>query len=138
MNDFAFIFVAVISGIFGLIGLQLMQQNWFKREDLKYRYDVKRAKLRKKNVPVKATSTPSSPLDWISIIKKLDPDMVHNFVDVVSGGSPEYADEEGAEGIEGMIGKALNVAKNNPELAQTFIDGLNKGKGGQQEQQIVR
>ena len=47
MNEYAFVLVAVISGVFGLIGLQMLQQNWYKREDLKYKFDVKRARLRK-------------------------------------------------------------------------------------------
>jgi len=136
MNEFVLLAISIISGIFGLIGLQLMQQNWYKREDLKYKFDVKRARLRKRNLPVKSTSTPTSPMDWIEAIKKLDPEMVHSFIDTIN---PSNAiDGEYEEGEQGLIEKGLQVARDNPELAQNFLKGLKQKTGEQQGNQIVR
>ena len=134
MNEFVFLAIAVISGIFGLISIQMLQQNWYKREDLKYKFDVKRARMRRKNIPIKQTSTPTSPTDWIDTIKKLNPDILHGLIDSVTDNKSVEGDFEESEGIEGTI---MNIARNNPELVQNFLNGLQQGKTGQKGE-IVR
>jgi len=134
-SDLIFLAATIVGGIFGLIGLQLMQQNWFKREDLKYKFDVKRAKLRAKKIPVKATSTPSSPLDWLQTIKQLDPEMVHNLVDTISGSGNEIEQDPGGGGIGAGL---MKFAESNPEMVQNFLAGLQKQQGEQQGNETVR
>ena len=140
MNEYGLIAVSVISGIFGLIGLQMLQQNWYKREDLKYKFDVKRAKLRRKNVPVKATSTPTSASDWLDTIKKIDPNIAHDFIDAITPTSAVDGDyEEGSgEGLQGAAGSLVNFAKNNPAMVENFLKGLNDSKGSQQGKELIR
>lgn len=130
MNEYVLLGISIISGIFGLIGIQLLQQNWFKREDLKFKYDVKRARFRSKNVPVKKTSSPTGAMDWIAALKTVDPDVLHGLINGISGGGSEDLESEGS-GIEDSI---LNFAKSNPEMVKKFLDGVTSGSGDQQEQ----
>jgi hypothetical protein len=121
MNDLTLIAVSFISGILGLIGIQLLQHNWYRREALKFKFDVKRAKLRKNAFPIKKTSTPSSPSDWLEQLKKINPETLHELIDTFTGG------EEIGEGDE-LTKIITDVAKNNPELVQKFIGNLGKNK----------
>jgi len=133
MNEYVFLAISVISGIFGLIGIQLLQQNWFKREDLKFKYDVKRARFRSKNIPVKKTSTPTGAMDWIAALKTVDPDVLHGLINGISGAGGEALNEE-ETGIEDTI---LNFAKSNPEMVKKFLDGIQSGTG-ETTQEVVR
>jgi len=141
--------IMTVGGIAGSILVsQMWQMNWFKRENFKFNMAINRKensiRFRKmeRDLGLKTgkpmTQTEArSPMDWLETIKKLDPNMIHSFVDSVSGQKTEYEDEpEGGEG--GLVEKALGFAKQNPELAQNFLDGLNKGKGEQQGEEIVR
>ena len=74
----------------------------------------------------------------LETIKKLDPNMIHSFVDSISGQKTEYDIDADPESEGGLVEKALGFAKNNPELAQKFLDGLNKGQGEQQVEDIIR
>ena len=143
--------VALIMTIGGIAGsilvTQMWQMNWFKRENFKYDQSINRKensirfKKMEKDLGLKAGSslkstTAASPLDWIETIKKLDPNVVHRFIDSISGVTGvESEEEESPGGIEGTI---MNIAQNNPELVQNFIAGLNKGQGEQQGQQTIR
>jgi len=132
MNEYVILAVSVVSGIFGLMGIQLLQQNWFKREDLKFKYDVKRAKLRRKNLPVKKTSTPSSVTDWLSLIKGIDPDVAHNLIDGIQG---DYTDQDGnpiADAVKGFV-------QSNPDMVMNFLNGIGQGQQGKQQgNEIIR
>jgi len=135
MNEFVILGVSIISGIFGLMGIQLLQQNWFKREDLKFKYDVKRAKLRKKNIPVKKTSSPTTASDWISLLRGINPEIAHSVIDGIQQ-SDEYMDEQGnpiAGAVQGFI-------KQNPDMVMNFLNGLsdNIGQKGQQGAELIR
>lgn len=127
MNDIALIAVSFISGVMGLIGIQLLQHNWYRREALKFKFDVKRAKLKRDNLPIKKTSTPSSPSDWLEQIKKINPDTLHELIDTFSGEGGE--DIESGDDLTKII---TNVAKNNPELVQKFLGNI--GKGNKEEE----
>ncbi|RLC68401.1 MAG: hypothetical protein DRH97_03265 [Chloroflexi bacterium] len=141
--------IMTVGGIAGSILVsQMLQMNWFKRENFKFSMAIDRKensiRFRKmerdlglsKGKPLTQTEA-RTPMDWLETIKKLDPNMLHNLVDSFSGQKTEY--EEGdPESEGGLIEKALGFAKSNPELAQNFIDGLNKGKGGQQVEEIIR
>lgn len=140
--------IMTVGGIAGSILVsQMWQMNWFKRENFKFNMAINRKensiRFRKmeRDLGLKAgkpiTQTEArSPMEWLETIKKLDPNMIHSFVDSISGQKTEY--EEGPEGEEGLIEKALGFAKSNPELAQNFLEGLNKGKGEQQGDELIR
>jgi len=143
--------VAIILTVGGIAGsiliTQMWQMNWFKRENFKFNMAVNRKdmsiRFRKierdlgltKGKAVKDT-TSKTPMDWLETIKKLDPNMIHSFVDSISGEKQEYDDE--TAGDQGLIEKALGVARDNPELAQNFLAGLTKGQGEQQGSDLVR
>ena len=94
MNEYAIIIVSIIS-VLGTIGaIQVMQRNWYRREEIKYKYDVKRARLRQKGKQIAARS-PSGAGDWIDKLKGLNPDTINSILDFVSGSEeqPENIDE---------------------------------------------
>jgi len=118
MNEYMILAISFISGVFGLIGIQLLQHNWFKREDMKFKFDLKRAKIRAKNVPIKKTATPTGAMDWLSELKKVNPDTLHELIDAFGGGG-EGRDED----MTDILG---NIVKSNPELVQKFLGNLGK------------
>jgi len=141
--------IMTVGGIAGSILVsQMWQMNWFKRENFKDKQAINRKensirfKKMEKDLGLRVGRSLThdearSPLDWLETIKKLDPNMIHSFVDAISGQKTEYEGED-PESEGGLIEKALGFAKSNPELAQNFLDGLNKGKGEQQGGEIVR
>ena len=138
--DEAFVVVSVISGIFGLIGLLLLDRNWFRRERFKFEQDT----LKKQNtlqfkkmardlgLDSKASpyrnSAPSSPLANIpallEIAKSLNPDQLGTIADILTGAGGSEEAEDGLGGMEGLI----DFATKNPDLVKGFLDGLTKGK----------
>ena len=117
MNELIILGVSIISGVMGLMGIQLLQHNWYKREKLKFEFDTKRAKLRKKQLPIKKTSTPSSPSDWLEQLKKVNPETLHELIDTFSEGGEEKGD------ISEILG---TIVKNNPELVEKFLGNIGK------------
>ena len=140
--------ILTVGGIAGSILVsQMWQMNWFNRENFKYNQAISRKEnsLRfkkmekdlglKAGAPIKTTNT-ASPMDWIETLKKIDPNVAHNFIDSITGtGGEDYGEDDAPKGIEDTI---LNIAKTNPELVQNFLSGLGSAKGGQQNNQIVR
>ena len=121
MNEYVWIAVSVISGVFGLMAISLMQHNWFRREDLKYKYDLRRAKARAKGTPVKKSSTPSGVGDWIQLLKGVNPETAHLLIDSFGG-------SESSEEPEDMVDKIVDMASKNPELVEKFLKGVSPGK----------
>ena len=118
------IIVALISTLGGLAGIQMLNHNWFKRQDIKYRYQLKRAKIGKKyNMPVKQEQSTLSQIgDLIPIIKNLDPDQIGGLIDMISGeGIPESG------GVEGLLDKIP------PEVIDGFLKGLAKKENRKDE-----
>ena len=118
MNEWIMVIGIIVGSLTGLASIQLLQHNWYKREKLKFGFDVKRAKLRKKDLPVKKTSTPTTPMDWLGELKKINPETLHELIDQFGGGG----DEQGGDLTE-ILG---NIVKTNPELVQKFIGNLGK------------
>jgi len=126
MNDLAFVGVAVISGLFSLAAISLLQHNWYKKEKAKHNYYIKRAKLtyrHKSNPP--APPQPSGAQDWLQTIQKLPPDVLHGLVDRLGG------DESTGEG--GIEETLLELVKENPDLVNQFL-GKIREKPADQEQ----
>ena len=128
MNDASLIAMAIISTLGMLAGIELINHNWFKREKVKYQYQVRRAKLKQKGVSV-AKNPPSGALDWIDTIKKLNPDTMHALIDQFAGEGMEI--QEGGD----ITGTLINLAEQNPELVQSFLKGLG-GKKQEEKQDL--
>lgn len=129
------IYVSIISGLFGLLGLFFLNWNWFKKENFKITKASMLAenKLRLKKLERELLGTPpaESVVDnqgfnigsLASLLKNLSPDQIANLTDTFLGGRAEEG--EGGD-VTDMIG---SFVKDNPELVKGFLDGLSK-KGG--------
>ena len=147
--DEAFIVVSVISGIFGIIGLLMINRFWFVKERFKFDMDFRKKeadlnfkKMRRdlgldsKPVVPPAFQNPSSPLENIapllSLAKNLTPETIENLQGLLGGlggGDTGGGSDEGP-GISGIDG-LLEFANKNPEIVKGFMSGLqNKKTGG--------
>jgi hypothetical protein len=118
-----FIIVALISTLGGLAGLMMINHNWFKRQEAKFSYDLKRARLNQKGKTIQKTKESSIGGDLISkalpaILEHLAPDQIEDLADrFLSGGDGETSG----------LGTILDNIP--PELIQSFLSGLkNKTK----------
>lgn len=125
------IIVAIISGGFTLAGISLLNHNWFKREDAKYKYYLKRQKQgqKLKNNPIPPPGNPpQTPLTGVgnilNLVKNLDSDQIEMLKDVVLGGGEPQSEL-------GELGGLLE----NPVI-QNAIKGFleAKTKDGEKEQ----
>ena len=122
------IIVSIITTIGMLLGMWILNQNWFKRQEVKYRYQLKRAKLSKKiSVPVKEEPTTIGTLgQLLPLLKNLDGDQISALAD-------RFLGEGDASGIEGdALGGLLQFAEKNPSLVKSFLDGLGTQQEGKQ------
>jgi len=123
--DGELIIVALISTLGGLGGLWIINQNWFKRQEVKYRYQMRRAKLSQKyKTPVKEEKSTLGVIgDLAPLLRNLDSDQIGALADRFLGGDIDT----GAEGnaLDGL----LSFAQDNPEIVNGFLKGLNSGKG---------
>lgn len=138
--DESFVIVSVISGIFGILGLELLTHNWFRKErfkfetqSLKKRQDLELKKLARDM----GIGTPSLPRQaagdnvgsLLEIAKGLQPDQLGAIADIIQG---QVGSGEGMpEGLDGL----LEFAMKNPDLVKGFLGGVNKGgsAGGRDE-----
>ena len=137
-----FIFASFISLLGGIIVIELMNHNWFKKEDYKLRRDFARSKYRidlKKmekdlGFPTKARviepqTQPQGNFNLNSIqsllplLKTLDPDQLGAIIDGLSG--------EGGGGSGGALEGILGALP--PELIQSFLSGVTKGANENQQ-----
>ena len=142
--DDAFIVVSVITSLFGILGLLILDRNWFRRERFKFEQDTQKKEynlrfkkmardmgLDTKTPPYRAPAASSlmdtaAPL--LSLAKNLKPGQLEGLLDVLGGGGGEEPPEEGGEILPGGISGLLDFAEKNPQLVKGFIDGLNKTK----------
>jgi hypothetical protein len=137
--DEAFVIVSVISGIFGIIGLLILDRNWFRRERFKFEIDTKKKeydlnfKKLKHELGLDMKSPPyrtpaSSPLEnlspLLSLAKNLNPDQLGALADILGGQEAEGGGED-SSGISSLV----DFATKNPDLVKGFMDGISKGKG---------
>lgn len=139
--DEAFVVVSVISGIFGIIGLLILDRNWFRRERFKFNLDsdkkeqTLRFKKMARDLGLDVKTPPfrgpaSTPMDTISgllpLLKNINPDQLGAIADILGGQAPDEGGEEGPlSGIEGLV----DFATKNPDMVKGFMDGITKGKG---------
>jgi hypothetical protein len=139
--DEAFIWVSVISGIFGLLGLELISHNWFKKERFKFEvFNLKKQndlQLKKMARDMGLSSTPPPHRSTaagdnigglLEMARGLSPDALGAISDIIQGrlGGGEGDGEVVPEGMEGLI----DFAVKNPDIVKSFVGGLNKGKEG--------
>ncbi len=125
------IWASLIGGLFGILGLLILNFFWFRKETFKFNLDFKKKeadlnfkKMRKdlgldsKSIPPNFSPPAASPLDNIgpllNIAKNLNPDQLSAIADIL-GGQPE--ESEGG-GIAGLL--------DNP-LVKQFLSGMAKG-----------
>jgi len=99
-----------------LAGLWIVNQNWFKRQEVKYKYQMKKAKLKQKyklqdQELDEKPSTIQSLGQLAPLIKKLDQDQIQGLIDTFTGDEPE----------EDSISSLM-------PLAQSVLQGLNSNK----------
>jgi hypothetical protein len=143
LMDEAFVLVSVISGIFGLIGLELISHNWFKKERFKFEvFNLKKRQdleLKKMARDMGLTSTPPPHTKstaafgdniggLLDLAKGLPPESLGAIADIIQGrlGGGEGEGEIVPEGMEGLI----DFAVKNPDIVKSFMGGMNKGKEG--------
>jgi hypothetical protein len=140
--DEAFVLVSIISGIFGLIGLELISHNWFKKErfkfevfNLKKRQDLELKKMARdmglSSTPpphTKSTAASDNIGSLLEMAKGLSPDALVSIADIIQGrlGGGEGEGEIVPEGMEGLI----DFAVKNPDIVKSFMGGMSKGKEG--------
>ena len=123
------IVVTIISSIFGLIGLLILDRNWFRRENFKIAKSNTQAmnklqieKMRKElgltNQPTQAAAPVN---DLLGIAKGLGKDKI---IDLVQNLLPD----EGEDEEESEIGKILKYVP--PEVIQGALKGLTGTKEG--------
>jgi len=137
--DESLIYVSIISGIFGLIGLQLITHNWFRKErfkfevyNLKKQNDLQLKKMAKdlgigKYAPQEVVMEEKQPSNLIStylpeIIKNLEPDQLAALADRFI----PQGEDSGGGGLD--LDGILEYAAKNPEVAKAFLGGVVGGK----------
>lgn len=147
--DEAFIIVSIISGIFGILGLELISHNWFKKErfkfevfNLKKRQDLELKKMAR-DMGLDSTSSsrksgtaslqggPDGIGSLLELAKGLSPEQFDTIADIIQGrlGGGEGDGQIVPEGIDGL----LDFAMKNPDIVKGFLSGAKEGKGGGHE-----
>jgi len=140
--DEAFIWVSVISGIFGLLGLELISHNWFKKERFKFEtFNLKKQndlQLKKmaRDMGLQSTSSSQKAVQpagdniggLLEIAKNLPPESLGAIADIIQGrlGGGEGEGQVMPEGLDGL----LDFAMKNPDIVKGFTQGLTKGREG--------
>ena len=123
METEAILIMSVMMIIGTVINIQLLNHNWFKRQELKSRYKVKEIRERAKAKLPKAQARESNPSPGNSIsgllnlAKGLDSDQLHDLIDTYTG-------EREPVGTGDIL---EDIIQNNPELVKSFLDGFSKG-----------
>lgn len=84
MAEYELLMISVISTIGGLFGLWIINQNWFKRQEVKYKYRLKTAKLNKK-FPKEIQGTPAPGGELTQLIKTYAPQLLKGSEDEEEG-----------------------------------------------------
>jgi len=130
--EYEIFFTGIVTSICGLIGLLLINRNWFKKQ--KFKYDLnflgKEQKIRLKKLekdllgsaPVKEKSENIAPnlLTQIApLLKGLDGEQIAALIESFTG--EEEAPAPAAEGLGGLLN---TIITENPELVQGFLQGI--------------
>lgn len=135
--DEAFIVVSIVSGLFTLAGISLLNHNWFKKETFKLdifnqkkEYNLRLKKLERdlgltktktSHPPTETAPAPDTLSSLLSIAKGLNPEQLTSVLEMIKGAAADGDLPEKAEGLMGIIDE-------HPELVEAFLKGLGKGK----------
>lgn len=138
MAAYEIVLATICGSIFGLMGLLLINRNWFKKMRFKTELDLLKAKNRleikklEKSLNLNTTdkteksenSAPNLLAQIAPLLKNLDGDQIAGLIETFTGGgAPE------TENPEGLSGLLENIIRENPELVSGFLQGF-KNKGG--------
>jgi hypothetical protein len=149
----AFVYVAVISGLFTIAAIMLMNKQWFQRERFKFETkslqkenDLKLKKMardlgitKEKSSPQTVGLTPTSSLSsLLPLLKNLSGEQLGDIIGALTGGEAGNA-AESSTGSDDLISKAIEWGLENPDnpLVKKFIEGAQKGISGAQEQEAA-
>jgi hypothetical protein len=133
---------SALSGLFGLLALELMSHNWFKKERFKFEvFNLKKQNdLQLKKMardmglvstppPHRSTATGDNVGSLLEMAKGLSPEMLGSIADIIQGrlgGGEGEGESPVPEGMEGLI----DFAVKNPDIVKSFMGGLTKNKEG--------
>ncbi len=141
LMDESFVLVSIISGLFGLVALELISHNWFKKErfkfevfNLKKQNDLQLKKMARdmglSSTPphIKSTTAGDNIGGLLDLAKGIPPESLGAIADIIQGrlGGGEGEGELLPEGLEGLV----DFAVKNPDIVKSFMGGFNKGKEG--------
>lgn len=115
------IIVSLISTLGGLAGLFLINQNWFKRKEMEFKYSMARFKAGKKFKLKEAEMPDKSAHGLGDLVKGLDRGKIEGILDMLQGGD----DYEGED-----RGDLMQLYEENKDLVNSFIDGIRKKPPG--------
>ena len=136
--DSTLIAVAIISGVFGIISIQLIQYNYFKKKRFDFKISqakkldtIKLQQVRKEmgiSKNAKITEYVPEESGVIDMIKNIDMDKIKGALSMLQGDDDD-GDSPALGGIAGFI-------EENPELVNNILSGLKDSKHKDSEQVI--
>lgn len=114
------IIISVITTIGGMFSLWMINQNWFKRQEAKHKYYLKRLTLSKKfkaPPPQQELGALSSLAQILPALKGLDLEQISDLVDRFQQGSQPQGESE-ADILTDLL---------RSPIAQQFLKGLSQG-----------
>lgn len=119
MSEWIF-YSTIVGGIFTVIITQLLNRNWFAREQMKHKYNIKRFQLGKK-YKLKEAELPSKTQKGIlDQLKGIDRNTIGTILDALQGGEDEYSSDD----ISELLGSPI---------VQKILQGVNLGSKEKEE-----
>lgn len=146
--DETLIVVAFITTIGGLIGIEILNHNWFRRERFKVNTNFEKKsndlkiKQLAKELGLSSQKAPPEPPEKTGsqniigavlpeLLKNMDPDTLANIATNLIGSYGGSAEEEVGRG--GISDTLMDFIESNPEIVKGFLGGLKGGKGQQND-----
>jgi hypothetical protein len=138
-------------GVFTLAGIQLMNMNWFKRENWKFNRDLKKREadlnfkkiardlgLEKKpsseNTSPQSGSLADNARSLLPLLSRLAPEQIQDLASMFLGGDSEEAPPTSPlSGVDGL----LQFAAENPKLVEGFLQGMKKPQNETQSNSLI-
>jgi hypothetical protein len=146
--DDAIVLSTIIGSVFSIIGLLILDRNWFRRERFKFDQDTQkkemtlRFKKMARELGLDSKLPPyrppaSNPTDVISgllpLLKNINPDQLGAIADIL-GGQEAEGGGEAQGGVEGLV----DFAVKNPEILKGVTDFIKqKSATGGNESQLL-
>jgi len=123
------IIVSVISTVGGLLGLYMMQVNWTKRQEIKYKYKKNEIilKNRHRKDMSKLKQAASAESGGSSVLKSLIP-LVKNNPDILGELAENFLGGDIPQDKDDIMDTLIDYAKSNPEVVKGIIEGFTSKK----------